>query len=284
MKLLFNLLLFMIVVSCHSDKDKNPIQSKTTEDPRPVEALIVGTFHFQNFNPDQNGDVIEVDLPDVLTQEHQIELEKIAKAITDYNPDKLFLEYPFSAQGKLDSIYRNFTSTDFSKVKRNEIYQLGFRVAKLLGHKKVYAMDVRTDFPFDSLMTEMEKANQFNLLAKDSLEVVEIESAENALYASNKKLSELLFYNNDDLKRKEDINWYLSLANQGGEKGNFVGAYLTSEWYRRNLYMYSIIQKEVETGDKIMILAGASHIAMFKDFIDYNPEWKAIELRDIMND
>jgi len=47
--------------------------------------------------------------------------------------------------------------------------------------------------------------------------------------------------------------------------------------------MYSIIQKSVEESDeRIMILGGNSHIAMFKEFIDYNPEWKPIELKDIL--
>ena len=32
-----------------------------------------------------------------------------------------------------------------------------------------------------------------------------------------------------------------------------------------------------------MILAGASHIAIFKNFIDYNYKWKTVELKEIMN-
>ncbi|WP_281541919.1 DUF5694 domain-containing protein [Maribacter aestuarii] len=285
MKRLLSLFTLLIFVSCQQNEKSQIIESPNKEISEAIEVLIIGTFHFENFNPENNGDVIEVNLPDVLTIENQLELEKIAKAIVNFNPNKIFLEYPFAAQEKVDSIYKNFTSTDFSKVKRDERYQLGFRVAKMIDHEKVYAMDFRTHFPFDSLMTQMEKAKQYDLIAKDSLEVLKIEDFENELYSSNKNLSEMLFYQNDNKKRKEDINWYLSLANKGGEKGNFVGAYLTSEWYRRNLYMYSIIQKEVEQEDnKIMILAGASHIAMFKDFMDYNPEWKTIELKDIMKE
>jgi hypothetical protein len=270
-------------VSCQQVEKKKNIDEPNENKSKKLEVLLIGTFHFANFDPENNGDVIEVNVPDVLTSENQKELENIANAIKIFNPNKIFLEYPFESQKTLDSIYASFNITDFSKAKRNEIPQIAFRVAKLLKHKKVFAMDVRTDFPFDSLMLQMEKAKQYDLLTKDSLEVVKIENFENELFSSSKTLSEILFYENDNTKRKEDVNWYLSLANQGGEKGNFVGAYLTSEWYRRNLYMYSIIQKEIEKGDdKIMILAGASHIAMFKDFIDYNPEWKVIELKEIM--
>lgn len=282
MKYKLYLLILISCVSCHKDKNETT-KSTNNKQSESLEALLIGTFHFANFNPENNGDVIEVNIPDVLTQQNQLEIEKIVEAITDFNPDKIFLEYPFSSQDKFDSIYTSFNHTDFSKVKRSEIAQIGFRVAKMMNHKKVYAMDVRTDFPFDSLMTQMETAKQYDLIKKDSLEVIKIKRFENELFTSNKSLSEILFYENDNTKRKEDINWYLSLANQGGEKGNFVGSYLASEWYRRNLYMYSIIQKEIKKNDnKIMILAGASHIAMFKDFIDYNPEWKAVELKEIM--
>ena len=129
----------------------------------------------------------------------------------------------------------------------------------------------------------MKKAKQFTLIKKDSLELNKIEKSENALFSSNKTLSEILFYYNDDKRRKEDINWYVNLANQGGEKNNFVGAHLASEWYRRNLYMYAIIQKAIEENDKkILIVSGASHIAMFKEFIDYTPEWTTIELKEII--
>jgi hypothetical protein len=47
--------------------------------------------------------------------------------------------------------------------------------------------------------------------------------------------------------------------------------------------MYANVQKQIDNNDKrIMILLGASHIAIFKNFIELNPEWKIIELKEIM--
>ena len=144
-------------------------------------------------------------------------------------------------------------------------------------------MDLRTNFPYDSLLTQMKKAKQFDLIKRDEIELNELEKSANELFNSNKSLSEIIFFYNNQDYRNNDINWYLSLANQGGELDNFVGSYLASEWYRRNLHMYSIIQKSIEKNDKrIMILAGSSHISMFKSFIDYNPEWRTVELEEIM--
>lgn len=283
MKRILNLLIIILLVACSENNSEKKIANKEVQEESSLDVLLFGTFHFANFNPKNNGDVLQINVTDVLTDKNQKELEKIAEAIIDFKPDKIFLEYPYSKQNQLDSVYANFNETDYSQAKRSELIQVGFRVAKILKHKQVFAMDYRTDFPYDSLVIQMEKAKQFDLLEKDSLELERIEKFENELFSSNKSLSDIIFYHNDKKFRQSDINWYLSIANQGGVKNNFVGAYLASEWYRRNLYMYSIIQKTVESEDKrIMILGGASHIGMFKDFIDKNPEWKTTELKEIM--
>jgi hypothetical protein len=284
MKYILGFLVFFTFFSCkHNVKTEINENSENTES-ETIKVLLVGTFHFANFNPENNNDIVQKKVLDVLTEANQTELEKIALKIAEFKPDKIFVEESFSQQNKLDSIFNSFSkSADYKKVKRNETYQLGFRVAKKLNHNKIYGIDIRTDFPFDSLLTEMYKAKQFDLIKKDELELKKLEKSENELFSSNKTLSEIIFYYNEEKYRKDDINWYLNLANRGGELDNFVGSYLASEWYKRNLHMYSVIQKSIEKSDKkIMILAGSSHIAMFKDFIDYNPEWKTIELKEIL--
>lgn len=281
MKYLLKILALTLLLSCQENQ-KNGINKKSQT--AALKILLVGTFHFANFNPENNGDLVQKKIPDVLTDKNQSELENIALKIAEFKPDKIFVEEPFNRQEKLDSIFSSFPiAADYKTTRRQETYQLAFRVAKKLNHPKVYGIDVRTNFPYDSLLTEMRKAKQINLIKKDELELKALEKSSNQLFNSNKTLSEFIFYYNEQQYRKEDINWYLSLANQGGELNNFVGSYLTSEWYRRNLQMYAIIQKSIEKKDKkIMILGGSSHIAMFKDFIDYNPNWKTIELKEIM--
>ena len=282
-KIIIGTLMLILLTNCKGDGvEQNNGETQKSQDDK-LEVLLLGTFHFANFNPENNGDIVDIKIRDILNETEQNELELISDKIKAFKPDKIFVEIMYNHQNKLDSIYSSFSTNDYSKEKRDELTQLAFRTAKKLNHKKLYAMDYRTEFRYDSLMQQMEKAKQFDLIAKDSIELAKLERTENELFASNKSLTEILYFYNDDKRRKEDINWYVNLANQGGEKNNFVGAYLASEWYRRNLYMYSIIQKAIEKQDKrIIILAGASHIAMFKDFIDYNPEWKSVELKVIM--
>lgn len=284
-KIIIRILILTLLISCSEKRTEQISEELHQSESKPLEVLLFGTFHFEYFNPVNNGDVLNVNYRDILNKKEQNELEIIAEKIKTYHPDKIFVEYPYYLQNKLDSTYTAFSTKDYSKEKRNEITQLAFRIAKKLNHKKIYAMDYRTSFRYDSLIQQMEKAEQFDLIAKDSIELARLENTENKLFASDKPLSEIFYRYNNPKHRKEDINWYVNLANQGGEEGNFVGAYLASEWYKRNLYMYSIIQKAVKKGDKrIMILAGSSHIAMFKDFIDYTPDWKTVELKEIIHE
>ncbi len=54
-----------------------------------------------------------------------------------------------------------------------------------------------------------------------------------------------------------------------------------SEWYRRNLYMYSLIQKlTAPTDGRVLVLVGAGHAAMLRDFIRYDPRFHLRQLRE----
>ncbi len=271
------------IASC---TEENPQQEtlKNEKDIASLEVLLLGTFHFRNFDPNNNGDLVATQIPDVLTNKNQKELEKIAQHIVNFKPDKIFVEYPYSKQKQLDSIYSAFPEqADFKYQNRNETNQIAFRVAKQLGHNSLYGIDIRTEFPYDSLLRAMKKANQTDLIQKDEEELNRLEKNGNELFSSDKNLSELIFYFNEPGYRKSDINWYVNLANQAGDMDDFVGVHLASEWYKRNLYMYSIIQKTIQKSDeKIMILGGASHIGMFNEFIKYTPEWKTTELKEII--
>jgi ribosomal protein S17E len=96
-------------------------------------------------------------------------------------------------------------------------------------------------------------------------------------------LTQILINRNSKLNRKSDIGGYITQFNRAGGIDNFVGAYLNSEWYKRNLYMYALMQKYIgEKDTKVMVLLGASHIAMFKEFIDLDNKLKSKELVEIL--
>ncbi|RTZ03966.1 DUF5694 domain-containing protein [Flavobacterium sp. GSP6] len=266
MKKIAFLLLFIIVF--------NPVfgQSKKKQ------ILLIGTFHFEN----PGLDIAKVNTFNVMTPKSQKELEGITDKIKNFGPDKIFIEWNYEKQEKLDIFYSKNVDSLLSK-DADERVQLAFRSAKKLGHKKLFAIDYnQAGFPYDSLVKGMQEANQFDLIKKNKEAMADYERSQNQKIAKY-SLTELLIDLNTKESNTKDLNWYLETANKAGKKDNFVGAYLVSEWYRRNLYIYSLIQKITENRDeKIMILLGASHTAMLREFIKYDSNFEIVELKDVL--
>ncbi|WP_306351115.1 DUF5694 domain-containing protein [Flavobacterium sp. '19STA2R22 D10 B1'] len=242
------------------------------------QILLIGTFHFEN----PGLDVAKVNSFNVMTDKSQKELENMANKIKKFSPDKIFIEWNYQKQESLDKFYGK-NSDSLMQKKSNEIVQLAIRSAKKLNHKKIYGIDYReTFFPYDSLKNGMKEANQLDLIKKNEDEMKVYEREQNKL-REKLTLTELLLECNTEKAMNSDLGWYVGTANRAGKIDNFVGAYLVSEWYRRNLYMYSLIQKLTEEkDDKVMVLLGASHIAVIRDIIKHDPRFEIVELKDVL--
>lgn len=261
---------------------------------RPTEVLLIGTFHFNN----PGADVAKVKTFDVMTPTVQAELETITEKIKLYQPDKLFVEWAWDEQSDLDALYAQYlggkyeqyvTATYTKPAQRdfylkNEIIQLAFRAGKKLKLPKIYAIDYKkTDFPYDSVMRAMTAAHQEKLL-QDIGELMATYQASTNKKLETLTLTQLLLDHNTPTSRAFDNGFYLTLLNRAGTADAFVGPFLVSEWYRRNLYMYSLVQKlTAAPDDKVMILAGASHAAMMKGFIDVDDAFQVKELKDVLS-
>jgi hypothetical protein len=270
------LLVILLCISCDTPKveaEQNP------DNDNKLEVLLLGTFHFANYNADHNLDVTQIGQVDVFTPHNQLELERIADNIVKFRPDKIFVEYPFSRQRKLDSLFSSFNNEDFANQKRNEIVQLAFRTGKKLGASRLYAFDYNNAaFPYDSMIKSMEDAGQHSLIEKNNHELEAYEYRYNSLVDSTKSIIEVLRFLNSKDNLSEDLGWYLNYANRAGTLNDTVGTFLASEWYRRNLMMHSIIQKTIEPQDqRIMVLAGASHIGILKQFMELNSDLEVKE-------
>lgn len=252
----------------------NHVSSQTKK----KQILLIGTFHFQN----PGLDIAKINTFNVMSEKSQKELENISEKIKKFSPDKIFVEWSYDKQDKLNELYNRNTDSLLSK-KADERVQLALRTAKKLGHKKLYAIDYNeTHFPYDSLTKGMKEANQQELIKNDLEMITQFEKSFNE-NIKKYNLTELLIDFNTKKFIDNDLQWYLKTALRAGKEDNFVGAFLVSEWYKRNLYMYSLIQKLTDSkDDKIMVLLGASHVAIIRDFIAHDPEFEIVELSTVL--
>ena len=163
-------------------------------------------------------------------------------------------------------------------------FQLAFRAAVLLDHERVYAIDyLETSFPFDSMMQAMEQAGQEDLQAELGALIETFTSGFDNMINEGKSLCEIYVYMNAEAMRNVDRSFYTGLSTRAGTKGDFTGAYLAAEWYRRNLYMWSTMLKGIDGDDeRVMALIGAGHVSLIGRFLDNEPDWKAADLQQVL--
>lgn len=259
---------------------------------KPADLLLIGTFHFDN----PGLDVSKINTLDVLAPKVQAELETITSRIAAFQPDKLFVEWEADDQKGLDDLYAAYLGPDYAgyvKTRfpkqangfyaRNEIIQLAFRTARKAGLTRVHALDYRkTQFPYDSVLQAMQSAHQAALLQEVQAYVKSYEENMNRKLASY-SLTQLLLDENTKANLDFNKGFYLDKINRAGSVTNFNGPFLVSEWYRRNLYMYSVIQKTVApTDDKVVVLVGSGHAAMMREFLSSDSNFRLKELKEVL--
>lgn len=254
------------------------------------EVLLIGVFHFNN----PGHDLARTETFDVTSEPSQKELEIITDKIKAFAPDKIFVEWQYSKQDVLDTLYDLYKEGKYVEyVKRkhpksafyiqNEVFQLAFRAGKKAELRNILAIDYQMNWPYDSLLSSIQKAGQTDLRKAIDYEIKELGERDNTLRRT-KSLTELLFEVNKSSARDANLGLYVTLLNRGGALHDFTGVEVVNAWYKRNLYMYSLIQKLTENSDsRIVVIVGAGHAAVLKHYIDMDEQFKVIELNDLFN-
>ncbi len=268
------------------------IFSQTGKPSAQPEVLIIGTFHFNN----PGADAVKFKTKNIQTPTAQKELEIIADKIRLFSPDKIFVEWDYNDQQRLDSLYelylageydnyveRTYKNTDqYNFYTQNEIIQLAFRAGKKAGVKKMCAIDYSLDLPADTVFAAIQAAGQEQLMKEIETAMKEL-GEEFDRKMEKLSLTELILDLNTNEERKRNVGLYIKMFNRGGKTDNFSGANCVAEWYRRNLFMYSLVQKMTErSDDKIMILLGSGHTAMIQNFVEAENHFKIVPLHQVL--
>ena len=118
----------------------------------PAQILVLGVFHFAN----PGLDVVKVDVADVLSPTRQAEILSVVESLARFRPTRIAVEASPSSAPRLDSLYEAYRSGRH-ELSRDETQQLGFRLAAMHEHSRVYPVDYRTDFPFGALLEYAEE-------------------------------------------------------------------------------------------------------------------------------
>ena len=138
----------------------NPAFAQTNnDDESKPQIAMLGTFHFAG-----SSDVIAMQVDDLKSEKRQEEIKQLVEALAKFKPTKVILEYPY-LNTRLDSTYQLYLGGQH-KLTINERQQLGFRLAKAMGHEHIYPADHRMNLPFDELMAHLAQNGQTSQFEK----------------------------------------------------------------------------------------------------------------------
>ena len=251
-----------------------------------TDVLTLGTFHFAF----HNRDLIKTDKKDqidVLDKKYQIEIEDIANQLTQFKPTIIAIEKSPEFQPQIDSLYNSYLSGSYT-LGREEYEQIGFRIGKKLGLKKIYCVNDwgRNYNTIDSLLSNDTVAyKKFMNFFYQNPDTAKIRMAfPQDIFITKGIKAELRMKNDEENLKKELGSYLLGIFKYENENEPFFGTdYVTGWWFNRNLRIFRNIQKiERKPTDKILVIYGAGHMNLLNIFFKASPEFRLVRTNDYL--
>jgi hypothetical protein len=247
-----------------------------------AELLFLGVFHFDDKGLDTYKPKFKLD---VLSSERQREIEEVVEQLAAFRPTVVAVEALPSEQARLDSAYASYQSGDH-RLGTNEIYQLGFRLAKRAHLQRVTAADAESR----SFMTEAEAMARVKSLGLNIDSVMRAIQSDpwslryQRLYAYDdsiktvRPLAEHLRYINSAERLRLAHGAYVVGSFKLGPNADYLGVDDATQWYNRNLRIFSNLQS-MSSGpsDRIVVIIGAGHVPILRFLAQSSPEFRLRE-------
>lgn len=236
--------------------------------------MILGSHHLGA----QGNNVIKSKVVDVTTPERQKEIAELIEKLKKFKPTKIALEIDIEDASKGQERYEKYLAGDY-ELKKNETDQIGFRLAKELGLKKIYSVDWGI-FPEDADNYNYEKFAAKNAESDKFLKET-IAGWKKEIDAESEKMLKLsildqyILINQPARINRDNQNYFDLLRLDSGSK--YVGSNYVSWWYGRNMkILANIIRITDSPNDRILVVYGAGHAKLLNQFAEqsgfYNVE------------
>ncbi len=243
-----------------------------------TKILLIGTIHFET----PHKDAFELKVEDFLSDKRQKELEDFTNALAQTKATKVMIERPFSEQQSSDSLYHLYLEGQY-KMPVTEREQIGFRLAKKLKLNQVNCVDKFYGLVRDSLLSATAKENNQLYLFEDLGKMAKQMKLNYDNELKNSSFTSLIKFINNQEELKKNLSIYLNYLMKVGAGKNFAGAEYVSDWYLRNLAIYSNIINQIESSDKYVILIfGQGHIPILKHFLQNNDSFEVIDVESVL--
>ncbi len=232
-----------------------------------IPVLLVGSYHMSN----PGADRFNLESDDVLVPKRQAEIAAVVARLAGFKPTKVAVEAPWGDSGTM-ARYAEYLAGS-RELRRSEEEQIGFRLAKRLGHERIHPIDVRMDLSGDALGpligANPEHGRRIAALDKLGEQAMRIM----ATWLVEGTVGHMLYNMNrpEMLARAHEpyLQYFLPII----EDTNYAGADMVATWYRRNIRIFGNLQRIAEPGDRLFVIYGQGHIKILQDLVEDDPRF-----------
>lgn len=236
---------------------------------------LLGTYHFDNPNQDQ----FNIKSDNVLSTKRQKEIEQLAKMLAKYRPTHIALEFNV-ADSAPDVKYQQYLKGGYT-LDASEREQIGFRLAKMLGHQHIYSVDapaIQLDFEPGQL------ANEYGPLLEELGKTGNAVVGEINQWLKQYSIGHVLAKMNCAEFDKLNVGLYYKYLLPIGKGDTQPGLEAVTRWYKRNLLILHNIMKlpQSKSSKRVLAIFGQGHTAMLKQFLQYSDEFEMVDIQQFL--
>ena len=252
-------------------------------DPKQIEVMLLGTYHMAN----PGNDEVNVEADDVLGENRQVELYDLIDRLAEWSPELIAVEWPHDWQDGVTEVYEEYRSgeraydreepidaeqlfdADVDLDCRNEVVQVGFRLADRLDHDRVAPVDERPEEP----ETDPYEERDIDSTRKTSVEPPDPETMQREAderLASSTILEYHEWVNGEEkLRENHDLMFDKGIRATDEQFGSPVAL---AYWYDRNVRMVHNLWRAIEPDDeRALFLVGSGHVRVLRHLLTEAP-------------
>jgi hypothetical protein len=233
--------------------------------PDDAQLLVLGTYHMAPSGQDQFNAAVD----DVRSPRRQQELEAVQERLARYAPTRIAIEAAFVGSPWPER-YRSYLNNEYA-LGTNEIEQIGFRLGRALGHAEPYPID----FPMwmdGRVPAEIGKPRPKPAPSPAPAQSPAVPAHQppphvremQALIQSGTVLDVLRFVNTERYLREDHAGYVAGLRPDPDSDALYGTTEPVTNWYKRNLRMFTNIYRMAAPGERILLLVGAGHGAILR--------------------
>jgi hypothetical protein len=223
--------------------------------------LVLGSYHMASPGRDLHNSRVD----DVMAPRRQQEIAALLEVLKRFNPTKVAIEASVTSQSARRE-YADYVAGRYT-LAPNEIDQIGYQLARKMGHSEIYPVDEDGDFPFYRVRNYAVANGKKNLFDAAQAVTAERVRTQDAYLATHTILQYLALLNSDSSSARAVGEYYNSFL-PFGEPWEYAGADLIASWFQRNLRIYSNVRGLIQSpDDRILVIYGYGHLGWLRQIV-----------------